>query len=95
MKNALKIFPPLPHLNYSVVYSKTRECVDLLYFKQGADVGIDMIITGSIVDFRIDQVGETCSSINDNLLGLLAPIVTEVPQLNYDIKDASMTTRET
>ena len=58
-------------------------------------MGIDIIITQTIVDFRIDQVGETCSSINDNLLGLLDPIVTEVPQLNYDIKDASMTTRKT
>ena len=34
--------------------------VDLLYFKQGADVGIDIIITLRIVDFGIDQVGETC-----------------------------------
>ena len=42
--------------------------VDLLHFKQGADVGIDMIITLSIVDFGIDQVGETWCSINDNLL---------------------------
>ena len=33
--------------------------VDLLYLKQGTDVGIDIIITQSIVDFRIDQVGET------------------------------------
>ena len=42
--------------------------VDLLYFKQEADVEIDIIITPLIVDFGIDQVGETCSSINDNLL---------------------------
>ena len=42
--------------------------VDLLHFKQGADVGIDIIITLSIVDFGIDQVGETWCSINDNLL---------------------------
>ena len=41
--------------------------VDLLYFKQGADVGIDIIITRRIVDFGIDQVGETAYSINDNL----------------------------
>ena len=42
--------------------------VDLLYFKSGADVGIDTIIMPSIVDFGIDQVGETWCSINDNLL---------------------------
>ena len=45
------------------------QSVDLLYFKQEADVEIDIIITPPlIVDFGIDQVGETCSSINDNLL---------------------------
>ena len=31
-------------------------------------MGIDIIITLSIVDFGIDQVGETWCSINDNLL---------------------------
>ena len=40
-------------------------------------MGIDMIITESTVEFRIDQVGETCSSINDNLLVPWAPTVTE------------------
>ena len=51
---------------------KYYKAVDLLYFKLGADVGIDTIIMPSIVDFGIDQVGETWCSINDNLL-LLGP----------------------
>ena len=49
-------------------FCKQYEEVDLLYFKSGADVGIDTIIMPSIVDFGIDQVGETWCSINDNLL---------------------------